>query len=99
VIRQTDVNGVDAHPLFRFLRRRQPGFLGLGKIHWNFTKVCRLVAFLSDSCCAQFLVDKDGRPVRRSSALSSPLSLEPDIRRLLDLSDDAPTQVLAERHA
>jgi glutathione peroxidase len=41
VFQKIDVNGQDAHPLFRFLKRKKPGALGLftgGRISWNFTK-------------------------------------------------------------
>jgi len=36
-----DVNGAEAHPLYRFLKRNRPGmlgFVGLDGIRWNFTK-------------------------------------------------------------
>lgn len=65
------VNGDDAHPLFTFLRRQQPGLLGRfssGKIRWNFTK---------------FLVDREGRAVARYAPSKRPQSLAPAIERLL----------------
>ncbi|EEC19149.1 phospholipid-hydroperoxide glutathione peroxidase, putative, partial [Ixodes scapularis] len=43
------VNGDNAHPLWKYLKERQPGFL-FNAIKWNFTK---------------FLVDKNGQPVKR----------------------------------
>jgi len=55
-----DVNGNDAHPLFKFLKKKLPGFLG-GKIHWNFTK---------------FLVDANGSPVKRFSPSTTPEKID-----------------------
>jgi len=46
-----DVNGPDAHPLYRYLRTELPGILS-NKVKWNFTK---------------FLVDSEGKPVKRFS--------------------------------
>lgn len=63
-----DVNGKDAHPLFKFLKKKLSGFFG-GKIKWNFTK---------------FLVDKNGKPVKRYAPVTTPEKLEADIKRLLD---------------
>ena len=47
---KVEVNGAGAHPLYRWLKSEQPGVLGTEAIKWNFTK---------------FLVDRDGRPVKR----------------------------------
>ena len=44
-----NVNGADAHPLFKHLKNEKPGLLG-ESIKWNFTK---------------FLVDRQGRVVAR----------------------------------
>ena len=33
------VNGTEAHPLFKYLKKELPGVLG-GRIAWNFTKFC-----------------------------------------------------------
>lgn len=63
-----DVNGENAHPLFKFLKRKLSGFLG-GKIKWNFTK---------------FLVDRSGKPVKRYAPVTAPEKLVADIERLLD---------------
>jgi glutathione peroxidase len=67
-----DVNGAHADPLYRFLRKRKPGFFGPiagGRISWNFTK---------------FLVDRAGRVVGRYSPSTKPQSLAAGIERLLD---------------
>jgi glutathione peroxidase len=62
------VNGAEAHPLYRFLRARQPGIAGSGMIKWNFTK---------------FLVDRQGQPVRRYGSVTTPAQLREDIEALL----------------
>jgi len=67
VFAKINVNGKNADPLFKFLKRRLSGFLG-GRIKWNFTK---------------FLVNKDGIPVKRYAPMTAPDKLEADIRRLL----------------
>lgn len=63
-----DVNGDDAHPLYRHLKDSQPGIAGTTAIKWNFTK---------------FLVDRNGGVVSRHAPQASPASLEADIARLL----------------
>ena len=63
-----DVNGDDAHPLFRFLKTEAPGVLGTEAIKWNFTK---------------FLVDRDGRVVRRYAPKDKPEKIADDIEALL----------------
>ena len=66
---KVDVNGNNAHPLFRYLKSKLPGFLG-EKIRWNFTK---------------FLIDRKGNPVRRFSPPTDPSKLVSDIESLLKL--------------
>lgn len=65
-----DVNGSDAHPLYRWLRGEAGGLLG-GAIKWNFTK---------------FLVDAEGRVVRRYAPTVEPAAIEEDLRALLGRS-------------
>jgi len=62
-----DVNGSDAHPLFKFLKDSLPGTFGK-MIKWNFTK---------------FLIDRNGLPVKRYSSSTVPANLEKDIEKLL----------------
>lgn len=62
-----DVNGPRTHPVFRLLKRRLGGLFG-SRIKWNFTK---------------FLVDADGRPVRRFASITKPAAIEPYIQKLL----------------
>lgn len=64
-----EVNGVDADPLWRWLKSECPGLLGSEAIKWNFTK---------------FLIDRQGRPQRRFAPRDAPAALERDIRALLD---------------
>jgi glutathione peroxidase len=63
-----DVNGDNADPLYKFLKKQQGGFLGFDSIKWNFTK---------------FLVDRDGNVVQRYSPSKNPQALETDIEQLL----------------
>jgi glutathione peroxidase len=65
---KVDVNGAGAHPLFKHLRDKARGVLGTKSIKWNFTK---------------FLVDREGRIVRRYGPKVTPDKIEKDIRRLL----------------
>jgi glutathione peroxidase len=71
IFAKIDVNGPNAHPLFKFLKSEQPGILGaigLDAIKWNFTK---------------FLVDRSGRAVGRYAPATSPEELAPAIDKLL----------------
>lgn len=63
-----EVNGPSAHPLYRLLKRQAPGLLGSEAIKWNFTK---------------FLVDREGRVVRRYAPTDTPKAIEHDIEALL----------------
>lgn len=63
-----DVNGSDAHPLYRFLKSEKPGILGSEAVKWNFTK---------------FLVDRDGQVVKRFAPNDKPEDLKADIEALL----------------
>lgn len=65
---KVDVNGDNAHPFYKFLKGEKPGILGTEAIKWNFTK---------------FLVDREGRVVRRYAPTDSPESIEKDIEVLL----------------
>lgn len=50
------VNGKNAHPLFKFLKEKLPGFI-TNSIKWNFTK---------------FLIVADGKPIKRFAPFSTP---------------------------
>ena len=62
------VNGDDAHPLYKYLKKEQTGFLGTESIKWNFTK---------------FLVDRDGNVVERFGSSTKPKELIKEIESLL----------------
>jgi glutathione peroxidase len=64
---KVDVNGNNAHPLFKYLKSKLGGILG-SSIKWNFTK---------------FLIDAQGRPVKRFAPITKPEDLEKDIVKLL----------------
>ncbi|WP_027085031.1 glutathione peroxidase [Cohnella panacarvi] len=63
-----EVKGAGIHPLYKYLTKAKRGFLGTKSIKWNFTK---------------FLVDRNGRVVRRFSATDTPERIERSIRELL----------------
>jgi glutathione peroxidase len=63
-----EVNGSSAHALYRFLKQKRPGFLGAGRIRWNFTK---------------FLVDPKGEVVRRYAPSDTPETIGEDFSRRL----------------
>lgn len=66
-----DVNGPNADPLYAFLKKARPGLLGTERIKWNFTK---------------FLIDRDGRVIRRFGPQEKPQALEKDIEKALNKS-------------
>jgi glutathione peroxidase len=63
-----DVNGPDAHPLYRWLKSEAKGLLGSEAIKWNFTK---------------FLIDGQGRVVDRFASTTEPAALRERIEKLL----------------
>ena len=63
-----DVNGAEAHPLYRWLTAEAPGLLGSKAIKWNFTK---------------FLVGRDGRVIKRYAPQDAPEKLAGDIEAAL----------------
>jgi glutathione peroxidase len=65
---KVEVNGANAHPLYKHLKGEKPGVLGSEAIKWNFTK---------------FLVDKSGKVVKRYAPTDKPESLAKDIEKLL----------------
>lgn len=69
IFAKIEVNGPQAHPLYRFLKRQRRGFLGLQRISWNFTK---------------FLVDRRGLVVARYAPSKKPQVLTEEIERLLN---------------
>lgn len=67
MFQKIEVNGKDAHPLYKFLKEKAKGTLG-NEIKWNFTK---------------FLIDKEGNVVKRIAPVTTPDKFEDDIRKLL----------------
>ena len=65
---KVEVNGKGAHPLFQYLKKEAKGILGSEAIKWNFTK---------------FLIDREGRVVRRYAPTDTPESIERDVAELL----------------
>jgi glutathione peroxidase len=62
-----DVNGKDAHPLYKFLKEEGKGALS-NEIKWNFTK---------------FLIDKEGNVIKRYAPITKPEKIKNDIEKLL----------------
>ena len=65
---KVEVNGPNAHPLFAYLTKLLPGALGTQAIKWNFTK---------------FLIDQNGKPIRRYGSVDTPEKIGRDLQALL----------------
>ena len=65
---KVEVNGGAAHPLWKWLKKEKPGLMGMEAIKWNFTK---------------FLVDKNGRVVKRYAPTDTPEKIEKDLASVL----------------
>lgn len=68
VLKKVEVNGAGASPLYDWMKREAPGLMGSKSVKWNFTK---------------FLIDRDGKVVRRYAPTDAPVSIEEDIEKLL----------------
>ena len=68
MMKKIEVNGPQAHQLYRYLKRAKKGVLGSEGIKWNFTK---------------FLVDRTGKVAGRFAPTTEPKALEGAIERLL----------------
>ena len=62
-----NVNGQNAHPLYKYLKNEQKGLLGR-EIKWNFTK---------------FLINKDGEVINRYAPTVLPEKIKDDIENLI----------------
>lgn len=62
-----EVNGKNAHPLYKFLKEQKKGIMG-SAIKWNFTK---------------FLVDREGNVVARYDSFKTPEKIDAEIAKLL----------------
>ncbi|MEG0294033.1 glutathione peroxidase [Enterococcus sp.] len=63
----TVVNGEEADPLYKYLKKQAPGFLN-DEIKWNFTK---------------FIIDQEGQVVARFAPKDEPNKMLPTIKDLL----------------
>lgn len=68
LFQKIDVNGSQAHPVYRYLTKAAPGILGTEAIKWNFTK---------------FLIDRNETSIKRYPPMTKPEDLEKDIQALL----------------
>lgn len=64
---KVDVNGENAHPVFKYLTDELRGTFSR-KVKWNFTK---------------FLIDRNGKPVKRFSPTTKPEQLKGSIEKVL----------------
>ena len=69
LFKKTEVNGPNANPLFVELKDKAPGILGTKRIKWNFTK---------------FLVNTEGKVLKRYAPTVKPAEIEKDIVALLN---------------
>ena len=65
---KVDVNGDTATPLYQWMKDQAPGLMGSKSVKWNFTK---------------FLIDREGKVVRRYAPTDKPEGIEKDIAKLL----------------
>ncbi|WP_076540355.1 glutathione peroxidase [Shewanella sp. UCD-KL21] len=65
---KVDVNGANAAPIYKFLKSSAKGLLGSESIKWNFTK---------------FLIDKEGKVLKRYAPTMKPENLVEQIEYLL----------------
>ena len=65
---KVDVNGDTAAPLYQWMKGEAPGLMGSKSVKWNFTK---------------FLIDREGKVVRRYAPTDKPEGIEKDIAKLL----------------
>ncbi|EPE30180.1 Thioredoxin-like protein [Glarea lozoyensis ATCC 20868] len=64
IMGKSDVNGDNANPLYEWLKKEQPGLLGMKRIKWNFEK---------------FLIGRDGKVAGRWASTTKPEALEKPI--------------------
>jgi glutathione peroxidase len=64
-----EVNGPGADPLYRFLKKAQPGDGSSSEIGWNFTK---------------FLINTQGVPIKRYATPVKPEEIEKDLQQALE---------------
>lgn len=69
VMAKIKVNGEDADPLYKWLKKSAPGILGTEAIKWNFTK---------------FLVGKDGKVIERFAPKTTPSEIKDNIKKIFN---------------
>lgn len=67
IFEKIEVNGRNTHPVFKYLKSKLGGLLG-SSIKWNFTK---------------FVVDKNGKPVKRFAPTTKPEAMEDYVKKML----------------
>ena len=65
---KVDVNGDDAHPLYKWMKGQKKGLAGTRNIKWNFTK---------------FLIDRDGNVVERFGPQDKPDAIAKHVAALV----------------
>ena len=65
---KVDVNGEDAHPLYKWMKKEKSGLLGSEAVKWNFTK---------------FLIDRHGAVLKRYAPTDTPAKIEKDLGAVL----------------
>ena len=68
IFEKIDVNGANAHPIYRYLTSQAKGIANTEAIKWNFTK---------------FLVDRQGKVLKRFAPTVKPEDLTDDIEKAL----------------
>lgn len=69
IMAKIDVNGGNADPVYMFMKESAPGILGTEAIKWNFTK---------------FLIDKNGKVIKRYAPNFEPKDMIKDIQAALN---------------
>lgn len=64
---KVDVNGENAHPIFKYLKKELKGTFG-NNVKWNFTK---------------FVIDRNGKPVKRFAPVTKPEKMKKLVEGLL----------------
>ncbi|MDX9732449.1 MAG: glutathione peroxidase [Bdellovibrionales bacterium] len=68
ILAKVNVNGDDAHPFYKDLKKAAPGLLGTEAVKWNFTK---------------FLINREGQVVERFAPRTEPSEIVQEIEKLL----------------
>lgn len=64
---KVDVNGDNAHPIFKYLKKELGGWFG-SRVKWNFTK---------------FLIDANGIPIKRFAPITKPEKIGEYLEKML----------------